>query len=136
MELDKSLLNGNGTPSGIDKLSELIKSEISTARKPAQDIPPFLTSIEGMMRPGLSAISLTANIVSRLGEAGIDTATLPNGEEPQLMKIIRIVCEEIIKEIQLNMKGMTEIKPGTLVGMAGSVPVISSVPIQGTTINL
>lgn len=136
--IDSSLLGSNGgiSASGIDNLSETIKTVIDTARPPASSLPPFLTTIEGMARPGMSAISLTSNIVTRLGEAGIDTSTLPDGTEPQITKMVRIICEEIIKEIQLNMKGMTEIRPGTLVGMAAGVPVVSTIPIQGVTINL
>ena len=138
VNLDKSLMGSNsaGLTTGIDKLSELIKTSIDTARKPASDLAPFLTTIEGMMRPGMSAISLTANIVSRLGEAGINTGTLPDGSEPQITKVVRIFCEEWIKEVQLNMKVMTEIRPGTQVGMAGPVPVVSALPIQGVGIPL
>lgn len=136
--LDKSLMGSNGADltTGIDKLSELIKTTINTARKPASDLAPLLTTIEGTMRSGMSAISLTANIVSRLGEAGINTGTLPDGSEPQITKVVRIFCEEWIKEVQLNMKVMTEIRPGTQVGMAGPVPVVSALPIQGVGIPL
>ena len=136
--LDKSLMGSNGADltTGIDKLSELIKTTINTARKPESDLAPLLTTIEGMMRPGMSAISLTANIVSRLGEAGINTGTLPDGSEPQITKVIRIISEELIKEVQLNMKVMTEIRPGTQMGMAGPVPVVSALPIQGVGIPL
>lgn len=136
--LDKALLGlaGAELSVGIEKQAELIKNAINTARPPAQDLPPFLTSIEGMMRPGMSAISLTANIVSRLAEAGIDTSELPSGKEPQITKVIRIMSEEFIKEVQLNMKIMTEIRPGTLVGMAGPVPVVSTLPIQGSAVGL
>ena len=138
VNLDKSLMGSNSADltTGIDKLSELIRTSIDTARKPASDLAPFLTTIEGMMRPGMSAISLTANIVSRLGEAGINTGTLPDGSEPQITKVIRIISEELIKEVQLNMKVMTEIRPGTQMGMAGPVPVVSALPIQGVGIPL
>lgn len=135
--LDNALLGAAGaaTAIGIEKLAELIKTAIKTTRKPANSLPPFYTTIEGMMRPGLSAISLTANEISRLGEAGIDTSTLPNGEEPLMMKFIRIQNEETIKELQLNMKTDVEIPPGAPIGMAGTVPVIATVPIKGNAIN-
>ena len=134
---DKSLMgNGGGNNSGIDKIAEGIKTTLETARKPAASLPPFYTTIESMFRPGLSAIALTSAIISRLGEAEINTSTLPDGSEPMITKFVRIMNEEIIKEIQLNMKGMTEIPIGTLVGMAGGVPVVSTLPIQGSTINL
>ena len=122
--------------SGIDGLAQTIKTAIESARTPASSLPPFLGSLENMCRPGLSAIALTSNIVTRLGEAGIDTGTLPDGSEPQVTKAIRIVCEEIIKEIQLNAKIMVEIPSGTNMGQAGQIPVVSIVPIQGGAILL
>lgn len=131
--LDKALMGAIGSLGtvGIDKLSQLIKNSINGARKPINDLPPFLTIIEGMCRPGMSAIALTSSIISRLGEAGINTGALPDGTEPQIAKFTRITCESVIKEIQLNSKIMTEVPTGTTVGMAGTIPVVTAIPIQG-----
>lgn len=129
--LDKLLLGaaGAGLAVGIEKLAELIKKTVNTARKPASNLPPFYTTLEGMMRPGLSAISVTANQIARLGEAGANTGVLPDGSEPIAMKMIRIQNEEMIKEIQLNMKTVVEIPPGTPLGVAGPYPVVSGPPM-------
>lgn len=112
-----------------------IQEGLDHGRPPQQDLPPFYVTIEDKYRPGLSAIALTANIVSRLGEAGIDTSTLQNGSEPQITKFVRIICEEIIKELQLNAKIMIEIPVGVTTGIAAvppaNVPVVSAIPIQG-----
>lgn len=135
--LDKLLLGaaGAGLSVGIEKLAELIKKAIQSARPPAPTIPPMYTTIEGMYRPGLSAISLTSSVIERLGEAGIDTGKLPNGEEPLMMKYIRINNEELIKEVQLNMKTVVEIPPGTPLGMAGPVPVVAGPPTTFSAIS-
>lgn len=118
----------------IDKIAETINKTLSTARKPANSLPPFYNMIESSFRPGLSAIALTASMVGRLGEAGINTSTLPDGTEPLLMKFIRILNEEVVKEIQLKAKTMVEIPPGTLMGNAGPAPVVSTLPVQGSAI--
>lgn len=70
--LDNALLGAAGaaTAIGIEKLAELIKTAIKRTRKPANSLAPFYITIEGMMRPGMSAISLTSNIITRLGEVG------------------------------------------------------------------
>lgn len=130
--LDKALLGAAGAAlaTGIDKLAQMIKTSIETARAPANSLPPLLTSIEAMCRPGLSAIALTSSIVSRLGEAGVDTGTLPDGSEPQITKAIRIAVEETIKEFQLNGKVTVEMPPGINVGMAGNIPVITVTPVS------
>ena len=46
VNLDKSLMGSNSADltTGIDKLSELIKTSIDTARKPASDLAPLLTT--------------------------------------------------------------------------------------------
>lgn len=116
---------------GIDKLAEVIEKAIKNARGPASTLPPFLTTIETMFRPGMSAISLTANIMSRLGEAGINTGALPDGSESQLGRFTRIINEETVKSIQLDGICEVEIPTGTNVGMAGNVPVVTLIPIKG-----
>lgn len=130
--LDKALLGaaGSALSVGIDKLAELISKSIKNARGPASSLPPFLTTIETMFRPGMSAISLTSSIVSRLGEAGVNTGTLPDGSEPQITKFVRITSEEFIKETQLNGVVRCEIPTGTNIGQAGQIPVTTLIPVQ------
>lgn len=130
--LEKKLIGAAGAALsvGIDKLAELIEKSIKNARKPASTLPPFLTSIETMFRPGMSAIALTSSIVSRLGEAGINTGVLPDGSEPQCTKFIRITAEEWIDEVQSNAVVRCEIPTGTNIGQAGTVPVTTLIPVQ------
>lgn len=66
----------------------------------------------------------------------MNTGVLPDGSQPWCLGFIRILTEEIVKELQLNSKIMVEIPPGSLMGQAGSVPVVSTVPIQGSAILL
>lgn len=61
----------------------------------------------------------------------MNTGTLPDGSQPWCLEFIRILSEEVVKQMQLNAKIMIEIPPGTLLGQAGPVPVVSTVPIQG-----
>ena len=130
--LEKKLIGAAGAALsvGIDKLAELIEKTIKNARGPASTLPPFLTTIETMFRPGMSAIGLTSSIVSRLGEAGINTDTLPDGSEPQLTKFVRVTSEETIKKIQLDAVVRCEIPTGTNIGQAGNIPVATLIPVQ------
>lgn len=66
----------------------------------------------------------------------MDTGKLPDGSQPLFLGFVRILVEEVIKEIQLNSKIMVEIPVGTTTGMAGPVPVVAAVPIQGSGIIL
>lgn len=66
----------------------------------------------------------------------MDTGKLPDGSQPLCLGFVRILCEEIIKELQLNAKVTIEIPPGAMMGQAGPVPVMSTVPIQGSAVIL
>lgn len=66
----------------------------------------------------------------------MNTGTLPDGSQPWCLGFIRILSEELIKEIQLNSKIMIEIPPGVTVGQAGPSPVVSTLPIQGAGVLL
>lgn len=129
--VDKALLGAAGAALsvGIDKLAELISKTIKNARGPASSLPPFLTTIETMFRPGMSAISLTSSIVSRLGEAGVNTGTLPDGSEPQITKVERLRAEEYVKGLQLDGVVSCEIPTGTNIGQAGQIPVTTIMPV-------
>lgn len=130
--LDKALLGAAsaGLSVGIDKLAELIEKAIKNARGPAPKLAPFLTSIEAMFRPGMSAISLTSSIVSRLGEAGIETGSLPDGSEPQIVRFVRIFSEEGTKSLQNDCLVECEVATGTTVGVSPSGPTICMVPFK------
>lgn len=66
----------------------------------------------------------------------MNTGALPDGSQPLCLGFIRIIVEEVIKEIQLNSKIMIEIPPGVTMGQAGPVPVVSTLPIQGAGVIL
>lgn len=66
----------------------------------------------------------------------MNTGALPDGSQPLFLQFVRVLNEELVKELQLNSKIMVEIPPGTLMGQAGSIPVVSTVPIQGSAIIL
>lgn len=130
--LDKALLGAAsaGLSVGIDKLAELIEKAIKNARGPVPKLAPFLTSIETMFRPGMSAISLTSSIVSRLGEAGIETGSLPDGSEPQIVRFVRVTSEEQVKSIQNDSLVECEVATGTNIGVSPSGHVVCAVPFK------
>lgn len=66
----------------------------------------------------------------------MNTGALPDGSQPLFLQFVRVLNEELVKELQLSSKIMVEIPPGTLMGQAGPVPVVSTVPIQGSAIML
>lgn len=122
--------------SWIKTLAQSIKSAFTTARPPAPTIPPALLLCEAINRPGLSAMALASAIISRLPEAGIPTGVNPDGSENVNNKFVKIMCEEIVKEIQNSARIDCSIKPGSImiVGTGGNAGGPVTVQSQNTNI--
>ena len=86
----------------INNIMNMVTTAFNTVRKPAQSIPPILLLCEINNRSGLSAISLTSNIIARLPEIGFNTGVNPDGSANMMNQYTKIICEELIKEIQNN----------------------------------
>lgn len=116
----------------IDKIANGIQTLFSTIRKPVQTVPPILLICDIHQRPGLSAISLTNAIITRLPEAGIETGVNNDGSPNMVNQFVRIICEEFIKEIKDNARVTCVIEPSSInsVGSganAGGPVVVTSV---------
>ena len=109
----------------ISKISNDISTSLRKARPPLKELPAILSYCEASERPGLSAISLASAIISRLPEMGIDTGVNPDGSKNKILQFIRILSEEIVKEIKNNAKATISTHPGNVsfTGMAGNIPV-------------
>lgn len=85
-----------------------------------------------MQRPGISAINIVANVIKRLPEAGAYTGTLPDGSPNVMDSVIRIVVEEMVREIRMNARVDCAINPsaitsyGTGASPTGPVTVFST----------
>lgn len=84
----------------INNIMNMVSTAFNAVRKPAQSIPPVLLLCEINNRSGLSAISLTSNIIARLPEIGFNTGVNPDGSANMMNQYTKIICEELIKEIQ------------------------------------
>lgn len=120
----------------INKIGNIINNATKTIRPPVTPIPPILLLCEIMDRPGLSAISLTSSIISRLPEIGLPTDVNPDGTENKISQYTRIIVEELIKEIQTNAVINCAITPGSIniVGI-GTVAGIPSVNVTASNVN-
>lgn len=112
----------------ITKLASTINTAMSVLRPPAIPIPPILLLCEIMDRPGLSAISLTSAIISRFPEIGIPTGVNPDGTPNIINQYTRLICEELIKEIQTNGVVNCALQPGSIniegTGIAAGIPSV------------
>lgn len=120
--------------SWIKQMSDRVNNVFNTVRpKLNMSIPPLMLLCEIQNRPGLSAIALTSAIIRRMPEAGIYTGLAPDGSDNMVLKLVRIVCEEVVKEIKDNMK-ITNIIPPTDINITGT-GMSSAGPITITAVN-
>ena len=114
--------------SWINTIAQGIENAFKAVRPALQSIPPLLLLCEVFQRPGLSAIATTGSIIKRMPEAGIETGVNPCGAPNVNNKLIRIVCEEVIKEIKDNAKVTCVIAPKSItsigIGSNASGPIV------------
>ena len=118
----------------IDKIANTVNTALSALRPPVIPIPPILLLCEIMDRPGLSAISLTSAVISRLPEAGIPIGVNPDGSANVICQYTRIIVEEIIKEFQNHAVVNAAIKPGTI-NITGTGTAAGIAPVAVTGVN-
>ena len=113
--------------SWINTIAQGIENAFKTVRPALQSIPPLLLLVGVTQRSGLSAIALTTAIIRRLPEAGIETGVNVDGSPNKINQFVRVLCEEVIKEIKDNAKVTCVLQPGTInsigTGSNGGGPV-------------
>jgi hypothetical protein len=114
--------------SWIKKISDGIQRAFSTVRKPLVPIPPILLMCGANKRTGMSAIMSTAETIRRMPEASIETGVNNCGSENMNNEFIRIICEEVIKEMKDNASVTCVIEQGKInslgTGATASGPVV------------
>lgn len=97
----------------LDTIVQQIESVLDKARSPFPDIPAFLLACAAINRPGLSAMLLTANVLSRKNEYGdTSSANLADGSANTWDIFTRVIVEETIKHFRDNCKVQVSIPIG------------------------
>ena len=125
--------------SWISKITDGIENAFSRIRSPLGMLPSLLLICEVRNRPGLSAISLTSSIIKRLPEAQIETGPNNNGSSNMNNQFVRIICEELIREIKDNARVTCVVESGKVnsIGSGGNaggpLVVVSNNTIPSST---
>ena len=119
--------------SWINTIAQGIENAFKAVRPALQSIPPLLLLCEVFQRPGLSAIALTSAIIRRLPEAGIETGVNADGSPNKINQFVRVLCEEVIKEIKDNAKVTCVLQPGTINSIGTGAN--AGGPVVGTSYN-
>lgn len=88
----------------IRSICNTINRVIDSARNALSPIPALLLVCSAIKRPGLSAMVVASNIISRQYEAGAPSGPLPDGSRSISEAMERIRVEEMIKAIKSDME--------------------------------
>lgn len=86
----------------IEQIANGINKAFNAIRPAFPVIPAILMVCEAKHRPGLSAIALTSAIIQRLPEVGIETGVNCDGSPNKINGFVKIISEELVKEIKNN----------------------------------
>lgn len=117
----------------IDTICNGIEKAFELTRPAAKTLPALFILCEAARRPGLSAIALTAAIIQRLPEIGIETGVNPDGTQNKVGQFVRVMSEEIVKEIKDNLSVQSACSVGSFQGTGTGMSAAG--PIQLTVTN-
>ena len=122
--------------SSITGVLNLISTAFQMPEEPVSPLPPPLIMTGSYLRPGLSAQSIAARIISRQSQSGRQVGDVfadgPNVEEA--MELIRI--EEIVNAILTEAVVNVVIPPGVSVSTVGVGNLGAPVVSQGATVTM
>jgi len=137
--MDKKTSENTNTTLNLNTMSgvlNLILAAFSIPQEPVSPLPPPLIMAGAKLRPGLSAKSIAARIISRQSESGREVGDVfadgPNVEEA--MEVIRL--EEIIKAFLGEAVVNVVIPPGISVTTVGVGNLGAPVLSQGVTTSM
>ena len=125
---------------GIESICQSISNLFDKVRAPLNAIPAIILICSAIKRPGLSAMTIAANIIRRQSEAGAPIGANIDGSRnvAEGMEVIRI--EELLKafrfdgkvEIGIPIGGVTCVGTGANAGGQMTVVSTNSKPIYGS----
>ncbi len=119
----------SGLISSISGVLDIILSAFSIPEEPIEPLPPPLIMVGAKLRPGLSAKTIAARIITRQSEAGLIAGDVfaDGGNTAEFMELIRI--EEIVDALLNDAVVNVVIDPGVSVMTTGvgnlGAPVVS-----------
>lgn len=120
---------GSGLLDSISGVLDVLLSAFSIPEEPIEALPPPLIMVGGKLRPGISAKTIAARIITRQSEAGLIPGDVfaDGGNTAEFMELIRI--EEIVDSLLNDAVVNVVIDPGVSVMTTGvgnlGAPVVS-----------
>jgi len=136
MANEKPIPNTGYNLGSINGIMNIILGAFSIPQTPVTPLPPPLVLSGGKLRPGLSAQSIAADIISKQSDAGRVVGDVfadgPNVEET--MEYIRV--QQIVNALLTEAVIDVAVQPGIAVNTIGIGNLGAPVPSQGATTSI
>lgn len=96
----------------VKYINDTILNRFNNTRKPFPTIPAPLLMYETRMRPGISPMAITAEVIKRLNDAGIPTERNVDGSPNMILELVNAIVISIVEEIKDNATIIVTVEPG------------------------
>lgn len=118
----------------IKKIADTIKAAINAARPPQSTLPAILLACSAISRPGLSAMELTASIISKQKKNGVRFGPMPDGSQNGYELMIKTLCEEFVSAFKFKSQVQAAVPIGGMQIIATGANAGGPVVVNGTNI--
>ena len=119
----------------LNTVIRLINTALDAARKPAQTIAAYMIYATARVRPGVSKIKITSDIIADNEALGINTGPMPDGGENAVNGFVNNVVEKVIDTLKDDAMTECVIPVGSVIVQANGANVGGTVVAVGTNIN-
>jgi hypothetical protein len=120
----------------MSNVLKTINAAFNVPSTPITKLPPPLVLVGAKLRPGLSARTIAARIISRQVEAGAPAGDIFSEENNVMESMMVIMIQEIITALQTDAKIEIVIAPGIKVITQGAGNLGGPVISQGATTSI
>ena len=119
----------------IKNVVELVDSAIDAVRKPASILAAYLIYATSRVRPGLSKVKITSEIIADNAPLGINTGQMPDGTDNVVNKFVANVVEKVVDTLKDDSMVECVIPVGSVIVTAKGANAGGPVVAVGTNIN-
>ena len=119
----------------INSLIQLINTALDTARAPVNSVAAYLLAMTTQMRPGVSKVKITSEIIADNGNLGIMTGQMPDGTENVVNEFVYNVVEKVVDSLKDDALVECVIPAGSIIVQATGANAGGPVEAVGTNIN-
>ena len=119
----------------IKSLIGLINNALDVARKPANRLAAFLIYATARVRPGVSKIKISSEIIAENATLGINTGQMPDGTDNVVNEFVYNMVEKVIDSLKDDALVECVIPAGSLVVEAKGANAGGPIVAIGTNIN-